>query len=311
MSPKLYSAGLCGDSSNYSNVRLRYLARHVRTLTGLKDEYAMHTLEYAKPDLLATTLTGRFAQNDLDYAGDTSVELSELESRVQQGLRAGEFHLVFQGAYRAAGGALARLEAQIRWKHPDYGLLLPGIFMMPLEHPQIALEMASFVVEGVCRELRECLAAQLPVQPVAIAVPAHVAMHESFASELARVASSYGVPARLFEIEVSDSADAAKLLSLRALTADLRDAGVSITLGKWGNGASSLALLGALDVDTVTIARELMAAVPRDVRAGVVMSSVLDLLRALDVRVVVNGVDTEEQLLWLSRWPGVLRVGNG
>ncbi|WP_082902556.1 EAL domain-containing protein [Paraburkholderia ginsengiterrae] len=263
----------------------------------------MHTLEYAKPDLLATTLTGRFAQNDLDYAGDTSVELSELESRVQQGLRAGEFHLVFQGAYRAAGGALARLEAQIRWKHPDYGLLLPGIFMMPLEHPQIALEMASFVVEGVCRELRECLAAQLPVQPVAIAVPAHVAMHESFASELARVASSYGVPARLFEIEVSDSADAAKLLSLRALTADLRDAGVSITLGKWGNGASSLALLGALDVDTVTIARELMAAVPRDVRAGVVMSSVLDLLRALDVRVVVNGVDTEEQL------PQQLRFG--
>ncbi|HEX7908849.1 MAG TPA: EAL domain-containing protein [Paraburkholderia sp.] len=269
----------------------------------------MHTLDYAKPDLLATALAARFAQNDLDYAGDTSVELSELESRVQQGLRAGEFHLVFQGAYRVAGGALARLEAQVRWKHPDYGLLLPGIFMMPLEHPQIALEMASFVVEGVCRELRECLAAQLPVQPVAIAVPAHVAMHESFASELARTASSYGVPPRLFEIEVLDSADAAKLLSLRALTADLRDAGVGITLGKWGNGASSLALLGVLDVDTVTIARELMAAVPRDVRAGVVMASVMDLLHALDVRVVVNGVDTEEQLLWLSRWPEALVQG--
>ncbi len=258
---------------------------------------------------MAAARTTRIAQNDLDYSGDTAVELSELENRVRQGLRAGEFHLVFQGAYGAASGALARLEAQIRWTHPDYGLLLPGIFMMPLEHPQVALEMASFVVDGVCRELRDCLAAKLPLQPVAIAVPAHVALHESFASELARVASYYGVPPRLFEIEVSDSADAAKLLSLRTLTADLRDAGVSISLGKWGNGASSLALLGVLNVDTVTIARELMAAVPRDARAGVVMASVMDLLHALDMRVVVNGVDTEEQLRWLSRWPEALAQG--
>jgi EAL domain-containing protein (putative c-di-GMP-specific phosphodiesterase class I) len=269
----------------------------------------MYTLDYANPDSPAFALAARIAQNDLDYAGDTSVELSELESRVLQGLRVGEFHLVFQGAYRAAGGALARLEAQIRWKHPDYGLLLPGIFMMPLEHPRIALEMASFVVEGVCRELRDCLAAQLPLQPIAIAVPAHVALNETFASELARIAGSYGVPLKLFEIEVSDSAEAAKLLSLRALTADLRDAGVSITLGKWGNGESSLAMLGVLDVDTVTVVRELMAAVPRDPRASIVMSSLMDLLHALDVRVVVNGVDTKEQLLWLSRWPEALVQG--
>jgi len=276
---------------------------------GLKDELVMHTLDYAKPDRLAPVPTMRIAHRDPDQGDDVPVDLSELENRVLQGLRAGELHLVFQGAYRAGDGALARIEAQVRWKHPDYGLLLPGIFMMPLEHPQIAMEMALFVVDGVCREMRDCLAAQLSLQPVAIAVPAHVALHESFASELVRVAGSYGVPPQLFEIEVSDSAEAAKLLSLRTLTADLRDAGVSLTLGKWGNGASSLALLGALDVDTVAFARELMAAVPRDARAGMVMSALMDLLHALDVRVVVNGVDTEEQLRWLSRWPEALVQG--
>ncbi|MFM0501362.1 EAL domain-containing protein [Paraburkholderia caffeinilytica] len=249
-------------------------------------------------------------QTDWDDSRDDSMALSELESRVREGLRAGEFHLVFQGAYRAAGGVLARFEAQVRWTHPDYGLLLPGIFMMPLEHPEVAREMALFVIDGVCRELRDCLSSKLTLLPVAITVPAQVALLESFADDITRIARAYGVPGNLLEIEVPDSADATRLLSLRTLTAGLRWAGTGISLGKWGNGASSLAVLGALDVDTVTIAPELMAAVPRDPRACVVMSALLDLLHALDVQVVVNGVETQTQLQWLSAsWPEALVQG--
>lgn len=274
-----------------------------------KDKPVMHTLDYANPaPFTLTKCEVHLAQSRPD-AGSALVELSELENRVRQGLSAGEFYLVFQGAYRAASGTLARLEAQVRWEHPDYGLLLPALFMTALDHPQIALEMASFVVDGVCRELRGCLAANLPLQSVAIAMPAHVALHESFADEVARVAGFYGVPSGLFEIEIPDSAEAAKLLSLRTLTASLRDVGISVTLGNWGNGGSSMALLGGLDVDTITIARELMATVPRDARAGAVMTTLIDLLHALDVRVVVSGVDTEEQLQWLRRWPEALVQG--
>lgn len=272
----------------------------------------MRTLDYEKLISLATTVGARPAcvdQTDWDASRGDTVALSELERRVRQGLRAGEFHLAFQVACRAAGRTLARVEAQVRWAHPDYGLLLPGTFMMSLEHPQVALEMAMFVIDGVCRELRDCLSSKLALQPIAITVPAEVAVLESFADDLARVARSYGVPASLLEIEVSDSADAARFLSLRTLTAGFRSAGMSIALGKWGNGASSLALLGALDVDTVTIAPELMATVPRDPRACVVMSAMLDMLNALDVRVVVNGVETEAQLQWLSPWPEALVQG--
>ncbi|EIF35011.1 EAL domain-containing protein [Burkholderia sp. Ch1-1] len=302
--------GVSGNSSSFPKHWSNRLARHVHTVPGLKDKSVMHTFDYAEPEPLTLTKRDvRLAQSRPDDAGSASVELSEFESRIRRGLSAGEFHLVFQGAYRAASGTLARLEAQVRWKHPDYGVLLPGLFMTALDHPQAALEMASFVVAGVCRELHGCLVANLPLQPVAIAMPAHVALHESFADEIASVADSYDVPSRLFEIEVSDSAEAAKLLSLRTLTASLRDVGVSITLGNWGNGGSSMALLGGLDVDTVTIARELMATVPRDARAGTVMTALMDLLHALDVRVVVSGVDTKEQLQWLSRWPDALAQG--
>ncbi|HZZ12040.1 MAG TPA: EAL domain-containing protein, partial [Paraburkholderia sp.] len=177
------------------------------------------------------------------------------------------------------------------------------------DHPQVALDMAMFMIDGVCAELRDCLAARIAPPPVAIAVPAQVVVLDSFADELARVARACNVPANLLEIEVDDDADAAKFLSLRTLTAGLREAGASLSLGKWGEGASPLALLGALDVDSITTASELMAAVPRDARACVVMAALLDLLQALDTRVVVNGVGTAEQLAWLSRWPNALAQG--
>ncbi len=272
----------------------------------------MHTLDYAKHIALAHTLPARlaaFAQNDADGVDDTSAGLGELETRVCEGLRAGEFHLVFRGAHRVADGTLTRLEAQLRWTHSEYGLLLPGVFMMPLEHPQVAREIAAFVANSVCRELSECLAAKQSLAPIALTVSAQIALLDSFADDLARTADTYDVPSHLFEIEVADSAEAATLLSLRTMTAGLRDVGVGVALGNWGNGASSLALLGALDVDTITIARELMAAVPRDGRARVVMAAVLDLLCALGVRTVVNGVDTEAQLQWLGAWPEVLAQG--
>jgi EAL domain-containing protein (putative c-di-GMP-specific phosphodiesterase class I) len=272
----------------------------------------MHALDHAKhisPIRSFTMPEVASVANDPQVCADTSVGLSELESRVRDGLRAGEFHLVFQGAYRTAGGALARLEAQVRWAHPDYGLLLPGIFNMPLENPEVAREMSAFVVDSVCREVRDCLAAKLQMQPIAITVPAQTALLDSFADDLARVAASYGVPLDLFEIEVIDSAEAAKLLTLRTLTAGLRDAGVGLSLGKWGSGASPIALLGALDVDTITIERGLINAVPRDQRACAVMASLMDLLHALGMRVVVDGVDTQEQLQWLSKWPEALAQG--
>jgi EAL domain-containing protein (putative c-di-GMP-specific phosphodiesterase class I) len=279
----------------------------------------MHTIDYEIPlsgpalrlaPAAAPQVDRREADVEEGRRGRDGAEpLSDLARRVCEGLRAGEFHPGFQGVYHVTTGVLTRVEAQPRWTHPSYGLLLPGIFLMPLEHPQVAHEMAMFMIDSVCRTLHACLHAGVPLCPVAITVPAQIVVLESFADDLVRIAHSHGVPASLLEIDVPDSADAARLLSLRTLTEGLRDAGVSLSLGEFGKATASLASLGALDVDTVTLTRELLAAVPRDPRATIVMSALLDLLQALDVRVVVSGVDTDAQLQWLAQWPEVLAHG--
>jgi EAL domain-containing protein (putative c-di-GMP-specific phosphodiesterase class I) len=229
--------------------------------------------------------------------------------RVSRGLGANEFHLMFQGAYEAGRGDLRRVEAQVHWNHPEYGPLLPGAFMSKLEQSDVAYEMCLFIAEKVCRELQTGEAQGLKPCTVAIGAPPSVVLDEGFASDIVSIARAHGIAPNLLEIEVSDSEDAARLLALRTLTADLRDSGVGLSYGEFGSGHSPLANLAVLDVDTVKLSRGLMATVPTNERSRKVMASVLGMLASLDLRVVASGVDTAAQAEWISQWPDVLVQG--
>jgi EAL domain-containing protein (putative c-di-GMP-specific phosphodiesterase class I) len=259
---------------------------------------------HRRPSVYATGVTGQ-QKNQMN---DVHVH-DGLAKRISQGLRADEFYLMFRGAYQVGTGQLSHVEAQVRWMHPDYGLLLPGVFMPQLEQSDVAYEMSCFMIARACRELSVCLSQGLTPCPVSIGVQASAAMHERFAEDIRDIALFYDVAPNLLELELPESEDAARVLSIRALTADLRDLGVGISYGDFGAGRASLASLGALDIDTVKLARELVATVPKDTRSCKVVEGLLALLESLDIRVVVDGVETEEQARWLRQWPRIMARG--
>ncbi|MEQ5842685.1 EAL domain-containing protein [Paraburkholderia acidicola] len=240
---------------------------------------------------------------------DTPVR-NRLGQRIQQGLSAGEFHLVFQGIYRSRTRELERIEALIRWNHPDYGLLLPDTFVSALHDDlEVAVDVTHFVIDRACAQLAACLRAGQMAHPLALNVPPSVAAQENFAAEVEAIARMHGVAPELLEIELVETEDTAKILATRTLTRPLRDAGIHISMDDFGTGYSSLALLSAMDVDTVKLARELLAFVPTRQRASAVIAGILALLEELDIRVVVEGVETADQAHWLEQWPNVLVQG--
>ena len=102
---------------------------------------------------------------------DTPVR-NRLGQRIQQGLSAGEFHLVFQGIYGARTLELERIEALIRWNHPDYGLLLPDAFVPALHDDlEVAVDVTHFVIDRACAQLATCLRAGQKALPLAVNVP--------------------------------------------------------------------------------------------------------------------------------------------
>lgn len=234
---------------------------------------------------------------------------SVLERRVSEGLLAGEFPLAFQGIYDVHTGKLVRIEALVRWMHPDYGMLLPEAFLVALNHPQVALQLTYHVIDSVCRALARAQRLGQVLCPVAVNAPPTVVADEYFASTVMQITRLHRVAPELLEIELVETEDAARLLAAPPLTRPLRDAGMRLAIDDFGTGYSSLALLSTFDVDTVKLARELLGTVPACPRASKVMAGVLSLLAQLDVTVVVEGVETEAAAKWLAQWPKLLVQG--
>jgi EAL domain-containing protein (putative c-di-GMP-specific phosphodiesterase class I) len=235
--------------------------------------------------------------------------MNQLEQRVSEGLLAGEFRLAFQGIYDVQTGRLARVEALIRWMHPDYGMLLPDAFLVALDHPLVALQLTYHVIDGACRAVAHAQRAGQRVCPIAVNVPPRVVADEHFPATVMQIARLHGVEPELLELELVETEDSTRLLAAPPLTKPLREAGMRLAIDDFGTGYSSLALLSTIDVDTVKVAREMLDGVPDCPRASAVASGVLSMLERLNVAVVVEGVETRALARWLAQWPKVLAQG--
>ena len=235
--------------------------------------------------------------------------MNQLEQRVSEGLLAGEFRLAFQGIYDVQTGKLARVEALIRWLHPDYGMLLPDAFLVALDHPLVALQLTYHVIDGACRAVAHAQRQGQRVCPIAVNVPPRVVADEHFPATVMQIARLHGVEPDLLELELVETEDATRLLAAPPLTKPLREAGMRLAIDDFGTGYSSLALLSTIDVDTVKVAREMLDGVPDCPRASAVASGVLSMLERLNVAVVVEGVETRALARWLAQWPKVLAQG--
>jgi len=235
--------------------------------------------------------------------------MNGLERRVSEGLLAGEFPLAFRGIYDVKSGRLMRVEALIRWMHPDYGMLLPDAFLVALDHPLVALQLTYHALDSACRALAHAQRQGQPVCPIAVNVPPGVIADEHFPATVMQIARLHGVAPELLELELVETEDATRLLAVPLLTRPLRETGMRLAIDDFGTGYSSLALLSTIDVDTVKVAREMLDGVPGCARACAVASGVLPMLERLDVTVVAEGVETKALAQWLEQWPKVLAQG--
>jgi len=232
-----------------------------------------------------------------------------LAGRIRQGLPAGEFCVAFQPVVHAQSFQLLNVECLLRWQHPDYGLLLPECFMSAFDDAQTAREVSHFMLESVCRQLADMQRAGRVAPHAAINIQPVQLLDDGFAATVRATAQRHGIDPSLLELELVATEDASTLLSTQAFTRPLRQLGVRLALNDFGSGYSPLAMLGAAQIDTVKLARAFLANVPASARACTVMTALLDMLDALHMRVVVEGVESEAQLRWLSARPEVYVQG--
>ncbi|AQR75796.1 bifunctional diguanylate cyclase/phosphodiesterase [Sphingomonas sp. LM7] len=224
-----------------------------------------------------------------------------LEQDLRGALHNGEFELRYQPQVDAASGRVIGAEALLRWLHPTRGMVSPTLFIPVLEAAGMIEEVGLWVLNAACREARSWHRLGQGPLTVAVNVSAHQLDRPDIHTLIKRTLERHSLRASLLEIELTESAAAADVGRAERLFEALHALGIHIAIDDFGTGFSSLSALRALAFDKIKIDRQFVTEVEQRRDSQAICQSIIALARGLGIRVLAEGVERQEEYLWLRR----------
>ena len=223
-----------------------------------------------------------------------------LEARLRQALELGHMRLYYQPQIDLCTGQLMGAEALVRWLDPVEGLISPARFIPVAESSGIIGPLGLWVLGEACRQGQEWRAAGLPDLTIAVNVSQHQFVLTDMVRETAQVLEASGFPAQLLELEITESALATRPEEALAILNRLRDLGLRLAIDDFGTGYSSLAHLKRFPLDLLKIDQSFIRDIPNSGDDMTISSSVIALGHAMGLKVLAEGVETQQQLEFLQ-----------
>ncbi|MFL5862180.1 MAG: putative bifunctional diguanylate cyclase/phosphodiesterase [Solirubrobacteraceae bacterium] len=224
---------------------------------------------------------------------------SNLTAQLRTGIAAGEMELHFQPVWSLTPcRAVHGVEALLRWRHPDRGLLTPAAFMDLAEQTTAGDDLMTWVLGECCRQGRAWQAQDL-VPRIGVNVSHHQLRVPDFAKRLTAQIADSGLAASNLVLELTESAWSVDSAETLEVIEDLRAAGFPMALDNFGAGYSSLSRLLNLTFDVIKIDSRILAGVPDNTTAVKLLLAVFDVAAACGTDIVAEGVETEAQLEFL------------
>lgn len=225
----------------------------------------------------------------------------EMEAELVQALEQDQFVIHYQPRVDARSGELLGLEALVRWQHPVRGLVYPGDFVAIAEGSGLILQLGAMVMDKVCAQLAQWRKEGLQAVPVSVNASARQFNEGNVDEVLATHVRRHGLPPSLIEIELTESIMISNADQVFDQLTALHSMGVSVHLDDFGTGYSSLSILHKLDVDVLKIDRAFTAQLGTGREGEILFKAIISMAKALDMRVVAEGVEHAEQLAVLQQ----------
>ena len=220
----------------------------------------------------------------------------QLENELRRAINLGELRIHYQPQYNLADRTLCGYEALVRWAHPKRGLLYPNIFLPIAEETGLVIPLGKWVIERVCEQMKRWRESpQGEALRVAINVSGRELRQENFATFLIDRLTASNIPANLINVELSERALIEGYKSGSENLAQLRAAGISLTIDNFGTGFSSLSHLANFPIDGIKVDRAFVQQAGETVEAKEIIRAITSLGRALGKRVHAQGIETESQ----------------
>ena len=226
-------------------------------------------------------------------------ERLEMDGQLRRALDRQQFVLAYQPRVSLDGGRILAAEALLRWRIPNRGTIAPQRFIALAEETGLIVPIGKWVLQTACAQNKAWQLEGLPPIVVSVNVSPRQFRQENIVQTVAEVLQDTGLEARYLELELTESMvmhDAAKLV---AMLDELKDLGVQISVDDFGTGYSSLSYLKRFPVDRLKIDRSFVEHIATDPDDATIVRTIIALGHNLGLKVVAEGVETEEQLRFL------------
>ncbi|HEX4858837.1 MAG TPA: EAL domain-containing protein [Usitatibacteraceae bacterium] len=218
-----------------------------------------------------------------------------MESGIRKAIRQLEFLLHYQPALNLATQRIESIEALIRWKHPDLGMLGPDQFISVAEHRGLIVPIGRWVINEAIRQVRAWNDEGVATR-VAINLSAVQFKQKDLVDDLAARLREHGVSGEQVEIELTESLFLEDVSAVTRTLARLKDLGMTLSVDDFGTGYSSLAYLKRYPIDRVKIDRTFVRDIPGDSDDVAIVLAIIGLAHSLGIEVVAEGVENSVQM---------------
>ncbi|MFO1303679.1 MAG: EAL domain-containing protein [Burkholderiales bacterium] len=241
--------------------------------------------------------------NNLAFAaevrGRPATERMALAAALRGAIESNQLRILYQPKIGIRTGELTGVEALLRWHHPEHGEVLPETFIPLAEDTGLIRPIARWVLHHVCAQACEWRD-ELP-EPVRVAVnlSARQFTDDGLVIEVAHALAQTGLSPDLLELEITESMMMTQPERAAETLLEIREMGVHLTIDDFGTGYSSLARLKKFPIGSVKIDRSFIGDIASDPDDAAIVSAVIAMAHNLRLRVVAEGVETDEQVRFL------------
>ncbi len=230
---------------------------------------------------------------------ETLTQQRELEHGLRKALKNEEFELFYQPQVDLKSGKVIGMEALLRWRHPEKGIIPPSRFIPVAEETGWIVPIGEWVLKEACRQNMEWQKAGLKPIPVAVNISARQFQHPNFFDSVFHILEETGLNPRYLELEITESIFQSADKVIFGVNR-LKQSGVQISIDDFGTGYSSLSYLKRFPVDTLKIDQSFIHDYLHHPKGAALVKAIIALAESLKLKVVAEGIETNEQKRFLE-----------
>ena len=226
-------------------------------------------------------------------------ETLRLENKLHRAIETEQFVLHYQPKVNSKSGSIAGVEALIRWQDPEIGLVPPGQFIPLLEETGMILEVGFWAIRKALYDFGRWRAAGLRTPRIAVNVSTIQLQQKDFVDTVKSIigesSASNGAPGGGLDLEITESLIMRNIGEIIPRLKALRESGVEIMVDDFGTGHSSLGYLARLPITALKIDRSFVDSMSKNPESMTIVSTIISLAHSLNLKVIAEGVETEDQ----------------